>query len=72
MTGAEVLNNLEAGFRMPKPNTERFECPDTLYDMMMKCWDRIPDNRPTFTFLYGFFDDFFVATEPNYRPMDMP
>ena len=70
MTGNEVLSRLEAGFRMPKPNSEMFECPDSLYAMMLKCWDRNPDSRPTFQFLYDFFDDFFVSTEPNYRPAD--
>lgn len=53
---------------MPKPNADMFECPPTLYSMMLKCWDRIPENRPTFHYLYNFFDDFFVSTEPAYKP----
>ena len=68
MTGNEVLGRLEAGFRMPRPNVEMFDCPDSLYSMMLKCWDRVSDNRPAFQYLYNFFDDFFVSTEPSYRP----
>jgi hypothetical protein len=67
MTGNEVLQKLENGFRMQKPNVDMFECPDSLYGMMQKCWDRIPEKRPTFHYLYNFFDDFFVSTEPNYK-----
>ena len=67
MTGAEALQRIETGFRMPKPQSDRFECTESLYDMMLKCWDRSPENRPTFQFLYHFFDDYFIATEPNYR-----
>ena len=67
LAGAEALTRIEQGYRMPKPNTERFECPESLYEMMLKAWDPIPENRPTFAFLYSFFDDYFIATEPNYR-----
>ena len=66
MTGNDVLTRLEVGYRMPRPSKERFECPESLYDMMLKCWDKIPENRPTFQYLYDFFDDYFVSTEPNY------
>jgi serine/threonine protein kinase len=67
LTGAEVLQRLEQSYRMPRPNTDRFECPESLYDMMHKCWDRNPVDRPTFAFLYSFFDDYFISTEPSYR-----
>ncbi|KAJ8306512.1 hypothetical protein KUTeg_017057 [Tegillarca granosa] len=41
-------------------------CPDSMYDVMKKCWDKNPQNRPTFEYLFNFFDDYFVSTEPNY------
>lgn len=50
---------------MPKPTN--CECPDSVYSIMRQCWDADPDKRPTFEYLYGFFDDFLVAAEPNYR-----
>ena len=66
MTGNEVLQRLEKGFRMPQPGRDRFDCPDSLYEIMQKCWDATAENRPTFHYLYDFFDDYFVSAEPNY------
>ncbi|CAG2173419.1 unnamed protein product, partial [Oppiella nova] len=45
-------------------------CPDSYYDMMLKCWDEVPENRPTFEYLYHFFEDYFVATERQYHKAD--
>ena len=67
MTGSEVLQRVEQGYRMPRPAIDRFMCTEVLYDMMCKCWDRNPDSRPTFAFLYSFFDDYFVSAEPHYK-----
>lgn len=72
MTGSEVLSQVERGYRMPKPTNDLFACPDSLYDMMLKCWDKVSERRPTFRFLYDYFDDYFVSTEPSYREPDMP
>lgn len=48
---------------MPKsPNT-----PDPVYEKMQECWDKDAEKRPTFEFLFTFFDDYFISTEPNYR-----
>lgn len=65
MQNREVIEQVERGYRMPKPSN--CECPDSVYAMMMQCWDADPEKRPTFEFLYGFFDDYFVSTEPSYR-----
>ncbi|KAK2826288.1 hypothetical protein Q5P01_020502 [Channa striata] len=55
MSNPEVIQNLERGYRMPKPEN----CPDGLYDVMGKCWTENPENRPTFEYLKectgGFF-----------------
>ena len=67
MTGSEVLNRVDKGYRMPKPNNEHIDCPNSMYDMMLKCWDHHPDSRPTFAFLYSYFDDFFVSAERSYN-----
>ncbi|XP_064607263.1 tyrosine-protein kinase SRK2-like [Liolophura sinensis] len=69
MGGNEVLKRLEQGYRMEKPKG-RLTCPDALYEVMLKCWDKSPESRPTFSFLYSFFDDYFVAAESTYRDVD--
>ncbi|XP_077991094.1 tyrosine-protein kinase Yes-like [Glandiceps talaboti] len=63
MMNREVLEQVERGYRMPKPHN----CPDSLYEIMLQCWHKDPSQRPTFEFLYNFLDDYFVATEPNYK-----
>ncbi|XP_072015340.1 tyrosine-protein kinase Yes-like [Amphiura filiformis] len=66
MTNQEVLTQVQIGYRMPCPEG----CPDSMYDMMKKCWHQDPQSRPTFEFLHSFMDDYFVATEPNYKEPD--
>lgn len=65
MQNREVIEQVERGYRMPKPIN--CECPDSVYSTMLQCWDSEPERRPTFEFLFGFFDDYFVSTEPSYR-----
>lgn len=65
MHNREVIEQVERGYRMPKPTN--CECSDSVYSIMRQCWDADPEKRPTFEYLYGFFDDFLVAAEPNYR-----
>ena len=37
MTNAEVLHQVEHGYRMPSPPG----CPPTLYDIMLECWKKV-------------------------------
>ena len=46
----EVLERVEAGYRMPKPPTQP-PCPDSLYDLMLQCWNREEIQRPTFEYI---------------------
>lgn len=66
MQNREVLEQVDRGYRQPKPT----RCPDSMYEMMLKCWDKKAANRPTFEYLFNFFDDYFISTEPNYKDPD--
>ncbi|KAL8596170.1 hypothetical protein ACOMHN_021210 [Nucella lapillus] len=66
MSGAEVLTKVEGGYRIPKPMAGA-GCSDCFYDMMVKCWKKRAEERPTFAYLHSFFDDYFVNIEPNYQ-----
>lgn len=66
MANREVLEQVERGYRMSKP----LHCPDPIYEIMLKMWDKNASNRPTFEFLFTFFDDYFVSTEPSYKETD--
>ncbi|XP_075453845.1 proto-oncogene tyrosine-protein kinase ROS isoform X2 [Ascaphus truei] len=43
----EVLHQVRSGRRMESPTN----CPDDLWDMMLKCWTQDPLKRPTFSYL---------------------
>jgi fyn-related kinase len=44
MTNDEVKQQVPQGYRMPPP----MGCPGKLYDIMLKCWQKGPANRPKF------------------------
>lgn len=69
MSGAEVLSKVENGYRIPKPAAGA-GCSDSFYDIMLKCWKKQAEERPTFAYLHSFFDDYFVSIEPNYQGED--
>ncbi|KAJ6661202.1 hypothetical protein lerEdw1_015339, partial [Lerista edwardsae] len=64
MTNPEVVQSLELGYRMPRPDS----CPLELYAVMEKCWQENPDERPTFEYLQFILEDFYTATETQYEP----
>ena len=66
MDNQTALQEVKDGYRMPRPQY----CPDSLYDIMMKCWNENSAERPTFETLFNFLDDYFVATEPGYHDPD--
>ncbi|XP_064625823.1 tyrosine-protein kinase SRK2-like isoform X2 [Lineus longissimus] len=68
MDNNTALREVKMGYRMPRPVYGKIECPENLYDTMLKCWDQDPANRPTFNYLKMYFDDFFVAAEASYQP----
>ncbi|XP_037347085.1 proto-oncogene tyrosine-protein kinase Src-like isoform X1 [Pungitius pungitius] len=64
MVNREVLDQVERGYRMPCPA----ECPGSLHELMLSCWRKDPEERPTFEYLQGFLEDYFTSTEPQYQP----
>ncbi|KAM9156099.1 tyrosine-protein kinase Fyn isoform X3 [Mauremys mutica] len=66
MNNREVLEQVERGYRMPCPQ----DCPSSLHELMIHCWKKDPEERPTFEYLQGFLEDYFTATEPQYQPGD--
>ncbi|XP_029801509.1 tyrosine-protein kinase Fyn isoform X1 [Suricata suricatta] len=64
MNNREVLEQVERGYRMPCPQ----DCPVSLHELMIHCWKKDPEERPTFEYLQGFLEDYFTATEPQYQP----
>ena len=70
MDNKTCLDQVERGYRMPKPTGHGVDCPESLYDVMLTCWQRVPEKRPTFEYLSAVFEDFFVATEGSYRDTD--
>ncbi|XP_072403212.1 tyrosine-protein kinase Src42A isoform X1 [Diabrotica undecimpunctata] len=63
MTNAEVLHQVEHGYRMPAPQS----CPPPLYDIMLECWNRDPMRRPTFETLQWKLEDFFTMEGSEYK-----
>ena len=47
MNNHQVLEAVDQGYHMPPPDN----CPDTLYNIMLSCWKREADKRPTFEHL---------------------
>ena len=66
MDNKTCLDQVDKGYRMGKP-TGSLVCPDSLYDIMLSCWQRVPEKRPTFEYLKDLFEDYFIATEGSYR-----
>ncbi|KAI4878354.1 hypothetical protein NFI96_033705, partial [Prochilodus magdalenae] len=64
MVNREVLDQVERGYRMPCPA----ECPSSMHELMLSCWRKEPEERPTFEYLQGFLEDYFTSTEPQYQP----
>jgi len=63
MTNAEVLHQVEHGFRMQQPQG----CPPALYDIMLECWHKDPMKRPTFETLQWKLEDFFTMSDSEYK-----
>ena len=63
MTNAEVLHQVEHGYRMPAPPS----CPPNLYEIMLETWHKDPMKRPTFETLQWKLEDFFTIEGTEYK-----
>lgn len=63
MSNADVLTQVEHGYRMPAPPG----CPPALYEIMYQCWHKDPQKRPTFDTLKWKLDEFFETDTNEYR-----
>lgn len=44
MKGEEIISLIEAGQRLEQPP----KCPNSVFDVLLKCWTYSPKARPTF------------------------
>ncbi|XP_055839505.1 uncharacterized protein LOC129907370 [Episyrphus balteatus] len=63
MTNAEVLTQVEHGYRMPVPPN----CESRLYEIMLECWHKDPMRRPTFETLQWKLEDFYTLDQSDYK-----
>ncbi|XP_059226588.1 uncharacterized protein LOC106080671 isoform X2 [Stomoxys calcitrans] len=63
MTNAEVLTQVEHGYRMPQPPN----CEQRLYEIMLECWHKDPMRRPTFETLQWKLEDYYTSDQSDYK-----
>ncbi len=64
MNNRQVLEAVERGYRMPKPEGT----PEPLYNIMLTCWKHEAEDRPTFDSLKALLEDYYVsAAEGAYK-----
>ncbi|XP_038066666.1 angiopoietin-1 receptor-like [Patiria miniata] len=56
-----LAERLLDGYRMPKPDN----CADAIYDVMLKCWQEQPSNRPSFTKLVEILEEMNCNPDAN-------
>ena len=60
MTNVDTVKRVAEGYRMPRPDSTY--CPEEVYKIMLKCWDKKPDERPSSLILPQMLRD---LTEPE-------
>ncbi|XP_054835038.1 protein-tyrosine kinase 6 [Eublepharis macularius] len=61
MTNSEVFRQVQTGFRMDCPP----KCPPLMYNLMCKCWDLNPEERPDFKQVWGLLQSFTHYENPE-------
>ncbi|XP_058469429.1 tyrosine-protein kinase SRK2 isoform X2 [Solea solea] len=62
MSNYQVVQKVPLGHRMPRPP----KCPQVMYDIMMDCWKKDEQERPTFETLQWKLEDFFDLDVNSY------
>ncbi|GMT28877.1 hypothetical protein PFISCL1PPCAC_20174 [Pristionchus fissidentatus] len=63
VSNREIMDLVPKGFRMNRIP----EIPEPVYyDVMMKCFEANPNERPTFAYFFSYFEDYFVTSQPSY------
>ncbi|CAI5769980.1 tyrosine-protein kinase FRK [Podarcis lilfordi] len=62
LTGVQVLQKLDQGYRIPQPEN----CPQELYNIMLQCWNVEPKERPTFETLHWKLEDYYDMDSTSY------
>lgn len=65
MNNNEVLQHVDKGYRIPL--AEIPNCPALLYDIMLRCWHKDPERRPSFENLRYELEEFFDNEAGEYR-----
>ncbi|XP_035669543.1 fibroblast growth factor receptor 4-like isoform X1 [Branchiostoma floridae] len=63
-----MMERLRNGFRMSKP----VHCNDEVYDIMRKCWEDDPEDRPTFIDLVRLLEDVITKAEDFIKIDEIP
>jgi len=63
MSNPETIKNLQLGYRLPQPHN----CPSSVYQLMLKCWDSNPTTRPTFSAIQNIVKKFLLL---NFSPIE--
>ena len=59
----QVHESVQQGYRMPQPF---YDCPNELYQLMLKCWQDDPIDRPTFWTLHQQLQRYSKANDPQH------
>ncbi|ESN93057.1 hypothetical protein HELRODRAFT_69263 [Helobdella robusta] len=65
----EVKTQVLQGYRLPQPSTGHGALDEQVYDVMVKCWNEVDVERPSFAQLLIFFDE--IILESNYFVSDL-
>jgi len=52
MTNFDVMQKVVAGYRLGCPQG----CPDQIYQLMLRCWQKLPEKRPGFKEIYDIIE----------------
>lgn len=58
MKGFEILQMIDSGERLPRPQT----CPKEYYDVMLRCWTYEEEARPSFSQIAGIVDNISIES----------